>query len=124
VTGSIARFLDERLAEVLSHPLRARILQRLNERGVASPKELARALGESVGNVSYHALWPAATTALARSTPMPRPAPVMNQVFLSAVMGQEKHRPSRVRVPALTATCSIADGLTATPPTAAPTPSR
>jgi len=48
------RFLDERLAKASSHPLRARILQRLNESGVASPKELARALGESVGNVSYH----------------------------------------------------------------------
>src|SRR2546422_10824431 len=26
--------------------------------------------------------WPAARTALAKSTPMPRPAPVMNQIFL------------------------------------------
>ena len=52
--GFDRRFLDERLAKVFSHPLRARILQRLNEGGVVSPKELARALGESVGNVSYH----------------------------------------------------------------------
>jgi DNA-binding transcriptional ArsR family regulator len=48
------RFLDERLAKAFSHPLRAGILQRLNEGGVASPKELARALGEPLGNVSYH----------------------------------------------------------------------
>jgi DNA-binding transcriptional ArsR family regulator len=47
-------FLDERLSKAFSHPLRARILQRLNERGVASPNELARALREPVGNVSYH----------------------------------------------------------------------
>jgi lactoylglutathione lyase len=30
-------------------------------------------------------LWPAANAALANSTPMPRPAPVMNQVFLSVM---------------------------------------
>jgi DNA-binding transcriptional ArsR family regulator len=46
--------LDERLAKALSHPLRQRILQRLSDGGVASPSELAAALGERLGNVSYH----------------------------------------------------------------------
>src|SRR5215207_2918669 len=35
-------------------------------------------------------LWPAASAALAKSTPMPRPAPVMNQVFLSVLMALSK----------------------------------
>jgi len=46
--------LDERLAKALSHPLRQRILQRLNEGGVKSPNELSRDLGDPLGNVSYH----------------------------------------------------------------------
>jgi DNA-binding transcriptional ArsR family regulator len=48
------RFLDERLAKALSHPVRQRILQRLTESGAASPNELAQALGEPRGNVNYH----------------------------------------------------------------------
>jgi DNA-binding transcriptional ArsR family regulator len=48
------RFLDERLAKALSHRLRVQVLQRLDEAGEASPKELAHALGEPVGNISYH----------------------------------------------------------------------
>jgi DNA-binding transcriptional ArsR family regulator len=52
--GSQHRFVDERLAKALSHPLRPRILQRLDEDGVASPNQLAMALGEPLGNVSYH----------------------------------------------------------------------
>jgi DNA-binding transcriptional ArsR family regulator len=45
--------LETRMAKALAHPLRARILNRLNER-VASPNELSRELGEPLGNVSYH----------------------------------------------------------------------
>ena len=52
--GLSHRFLDERLAKALSHRLRVQILQRLDEAGEASPKELDQALGEPVGNVSYH----------------------------------------------------------------------
>ena len=48
------RQLDERLAKALSHPLRQRILQRLNEAGVRSPNELSQELGDPLGNVSYH----------------------------------------------------------------------
>ena len=48
------RFLDERLAKALSHRLRVQILQRLEEAREASPKELAQALSEPVGTVSYH----------------------------------------------------------------------
>jgi DNA-binding transcriptional ArsR family regulator len=45
--------VDPRLMKALSHPLRQRILQELNQR-VASPAELSQELGESLGNVSYH----------------------------------------------------------------------
>ena len=51
---SLIAFLDERLAKAFSHRLRLRILERLNEHGVASPSELAGALGEPLGNLSYH----------------------------------------------------------------------
>ena len=52
--ASSGRQLDERLAKALSHPLRQRILQRLNEGGIRSPNELSRELGDPLGNVSYH----------------------------------------------------------------------
>jgi DNA-binding transcriptional ArsR family regulator len=52
--GLSHRCLDERLAKALSHRLRVQILQRLEEAGEASPMGLAQALGEPVGNVSYH----------------------------------------------------------------------
>lgn len=39
--------------KALSHPLRMQILHELNS-GVASPKEIAHRLGESIGMVSYH----------------------------------------------------------------------
>jgi DNA-binding transcriptional ArsR family regulator len=45
--------LDPRIVKALSHPLRHRLLSRLNE-GVASPKELAHETGEPLGTVSYH----------------------------------------------------------------------
>ena len=41
------------VAKALSHPMRLRILHKLNER-VASPKVLAGELGESLAVVSYH----------------------------------------------------------------------
>ena len=47
-------FLDERLAKALLHRLRVQILQRLTEAGEASPSELADALEEPLGNISYH----------------------------------------------------------------------
>jgi DNA-binding transcriptional ArsR family regulator len=40
--------------KAMSHPLRARILRLLVERGTASPAELARALGAELSDVSYH----------------------------------------------------------------------
>lgn len=43
----------DRVLRVISHPIRIEILRVLSSR-VASPKELARELGESVSNVSYH----------------------------------------------------------------------
>jgi len=42
-----------RLAQALSHPLRAQLLVLLNERP-ASPNELARQVGERLENVAYH----------------------------------------------------------------------
>src|SRR3954470_20557923 len=44
---------EARIAKALAHPLRARILERLGERE-ASPGELADALREPLGVVSYH----------------------------------------------------------------------
>jgi DNA-binding transcriptional ArsR family regulator len=45
--------IDQRIMKALSHPLRVRMLTLLNQR-VASPSELADALDEPLGNVSYH----------------------------------------------------------------------
>jgi DNA-binding transcriptional ArsR family regulator len=45
--------IDPKLAKALAHPLRVQILSILNER-VASPNQLAKELGEPLGNVSYH----------------------------------------------------------------------
>ena len=45
--------LDHRIVKAISHPLRHRLLIRLNE-AVASPKELARELEEPLGRVSHH----------------------------------------------------------------------
>lgn len=45
--------LDPRLIKALGHPVRVRALEVLNTR-VASPSELAKELGEPLGNVAYH----------------------------------------------------------------------
>lgn len=45
--------LDRRLIKALGHPVRVRALEVLNAR-VASPSELAKELGEPLGNVAYH----------------------------------------------------------------------
>ncbi|MGA8747093.1 MAG: winged helix-turn-helix domain-containing protein [Solirubrobacterales bacterium] len=45
--------IDQRLVKALGHPIRADVLSILNER-VASPSELAKALGEGLSQVSYH----------------------------------------------------------------------
>src|ERR687887_1354470 len=50
---AITEPIDRRLVKAMAHPLRHRILSRLNER-VASPKELADEFCEPLGNVSYH----------------------------------------------------------------------
>jgi DNA-binding transcriptional ArsR family regulator len=44
---------NARLIKAMGHPLRFRILLRLNE-GASSPSTLARELGEPLGNVAYH----------------------------------------------------------------------
>jgi DNA-binding transcriptional ArsR family regulator len=49
----LERLYDAGLAKALSHPLRARILERL-EHQTASPSELAQQLAAPLGNVSYH----------------------------------------------------------------------
>jgi DNA-binding transcriptional ArsR family regulator len=46
--------LEQRIAKALAHPLRQRILARLNDEGVLSPNELSQRLSEPLGNVSYH----------------------------------------------------------------------
>jgi DNA-binding transcriptional ArsR family regulator len=45
--------LDSNIVKALSHPLRMRILTRLND-GVASPNEMAKEFDESLPLVSYH----------------------------------------------------------------------
>ena len=45
--------VDPRIAKALSHPMRARILNILDER-VASPNEIADMIDERLPNVSYH----------------------------------------------------------------------
>jgi hypothetical protein len=45
--------LDPRVVKAIAHPLRHRLLLAFNER-VASPNELAKLLGEPLGNVAYH----------------------------------------------------------------------
>jgi len=45
--------VDQRLIKALGHPLRMSVLAILNAR-VASPSELAKELGEPLGNVAYH----------------------------------------------------------------------
>lgn len=45
--------LDPRLIKSLGHPVRVRALEVLNTK-VASPSELAKELGEPLGNVAYH----------------------------------------------------------------------
>jgi DNA-binding transcriptional ArsR family regulator len=46
--------IDQNLVRALAHPMRVRILEALQGRS-ASPTELARQFGESLGVVSYHA---------------------------------------------------------------------
>lgn len=48
-----SRAYDTRLAKALSHPVRIKALEMMS-RGVASPSDVARALGLPVANVSYH----------------------------------------------------------------------
>ncbi|MET0601386.1 MAG: helix-turn-helix domain-containing protein [Baekduia sp.] len=51
--GSEPHELDSNIVKALSHPLRMRILTRLND-GVASPNEMAKEFDESLPLVSYH----------------------------------------------------------------------
>jgi DNA-binding transcriptional ArsR family regulator len=51
-TGTEA-LVDQRLVKALGHPLRQRILQQLRD-DERSPNQIASALGEPLGNVSYH----------------------------------------------------------------------
>jgi DNA-binding transcriptional ArsR family regulator len=51
--GSEPHELDSNIVKALSHPLRMRILTRLNE-GVASPNEMSKEFEESLPLVSYH----------------------------------------------------------------------
>jgi len=50
---AIQQDVDQRLVKALGHPLRVQLLKLLNE-GVASPNELAKETGGSLGTVSYH----------------------------------------------------------------------
>jgi DNA-binding transcriptional ArsR family regulator len=51
--GGTHGILDGRVVKALGHPVRVQALTILNER-IASPNEISKELGESVGHVSYH----------------------------------------------------------------------
>jgi hypothetical protein len=53
VDGESQRASDERLARVINHPLRQRLIWEYTE-SVTSPSKVAAALGERVNLVSYH----------------------------------------------------------------------
>jgi predicted ArsR family transcriptional regulator len=46
--------VDLRMVRALGHPMRQRILRFLNEDGESSPVQIARALGQRLGNIAYH----------------------------------------------------------------------
>lgn len=46
--------IDQELIKALSHPMRVRILEELQDR-VASPSELSREMDEGIGVIAYHA---------------------------------------------------------------------
>lgn len=48
-----SEIVDQQVIKALAHPIRARALAILSER-TASPNEIAKELGQSVGHVSYH----------------------------------------------------------------------
>lgn len=52
-TGRQRGGVDQRIVRAMGHPVRVQALVILNER-VASPNEISKELGESVGHVSYH----------------------------------------------------------------------
>lgn len=52
-TGRQRGAVDQRVVRAMGHPVRVQALVILNER-VASPNEISKELGESVGHVSYH----------------------------------------------------------------------
>jgi len=66
----VQQAVDTRLVKALAHPLRQRILIRLNEK-VSSPSELAGEFGEKLPNVAYHfrALERLGAIELVRTTP-------------------------------------------------------
>ena len=51
---SLDRSDDNDLLTALRHPLRRRILRRMDGNGAISPRELSRQLEEPLSNVSYH----------------------------------------------------------------------
>lgn len=53
-TPKLKQIIDPVLAKALTHPMRGHILLVIGERGVASPKELGRALHIDLKEVSYH----------------------------------------------------------------------
>jgi DNA-binding transcriptional ArsR family regulator len=50
----VADDAQKRLLKAISHPLRHRVLTVIDEEGEASPKDVARKLGEPIGRVSHH----------------------------------------------------------------------
>ena len=51
---SLDRSDDNDLLTALRHPLRRRILRRMDEEDAISPRDLSRVLQQPLSNVSYH----------------------------------------------------------------------
>jgi DNA-binding transcriptional ArsR family regulator len=88
--------LDARTLKALAHPLRFRVLARLN-RGVASPVEIARELGVPVGRVSHHVRTLAALGAIELVRTRPRRGAVEH--FYRAVLPARFSDEDWARVP-------------------------
>ncbi len=46
--------INQSLVKAVSHPLRVEILEAFGEQGELSPAQIAKALDQRLGNVSYH----------------------------------------------------------------------
>jgi DNA-binding transcriptional ArsR family regulator len=110
--------LDSTLGAIVAHPLRGRCLTILSDR-TASPNELARDLGEDVGNVSYHVkqLLKMGVIELVRERPVRGAVEHFYRAIKRPMVSDEEYArmsvEERLRFARLTLQFSIADAATA-----------